>query len=59
MLFGDFFKDSIFVDAARHPAMAELGKMFHGAGAMAAARPSPRCRSGWRWAVSSRPMSST
>jgi NADH-quinone oxidoreductase subunit L len=36
MLFGDFFKDSIFVDAARHPAMAELGKMFHGAGAMAA-----------------------
>lgn len=30
MLFGDFFKDSIFVDAARHPAMAELGKIFHG-----------------------------
>ena len=24
MLFGDFFKDSIFVDAARHPAMDEL-----------------------------------
>ncbi|MBI5276091.1 MAG: NADH-quinone oxidoreductase subunit L [Burkholderiales bacterium] len=30
MLFGDFFKDSIVVDAARHPAMAELAKLFHG-----------------------------
>jgi len=36
MLFGDFFKDSIVVDAARHPAMTELGKLFHGAGPMAA-----------------------
>ncbi len=35
MLFGDFFKDSIFVDSARHPAMAELTKQFHGAAAMA------------------------
>jgi NADH-quinone oxidoreductase subunit L len=35
MLFGEFFKDSIIVDAARHPAMTELGEMFHGAGAMA------------------------
>jgi NADH-quinone oxidoreductase subunit L len=35
MLFGDFFKDSIVVDAARHPAMAELAEHFHGAGAMA------------------------
>ena len=35
MVHGDFFKDAIFVDAARHPAMAELGKIFHGAGAMA------------------------
>ena len=35
MLHGDFFKDAIFVDAARHPAMAELGKHFHGALAMA------------------------
>jgi NADH-quinone oxidoreductase subunit L len=35
MLHGSFFKDAIFVDAARHPAMAELGKMFHGATAMA------------------------
>jgi NADH-quinone oxidoreductase subunit L len=35
MLHGDFFKDSIVVDAARHPAMAELGKNFHGALAMA------------------------
>jgi NADH-quinone oxidoreductase subunit L len=35
MLHGDFFKDSIVVDAARHPAMAELGKAFHGALAMA------------------------
>ncbi|WP_284618825.1 NADH-quinone oxidoreductase subunit L [Aquabacterium humicola] len=35
MLFGDFFKDSIVVDAARHPAMAELAKLFHGPFAMA------------------------
>ncbi|HKX94280.1 MAG TPA: NADH-quinone oxidoreductase subunit L, partial [Methylibium sp.] len=35
MLFGEFFKDSIVVDAARHPAIAELAEMFHGAGAMA------------------------
>ena len=43
MLFGDFFKDAIFVDAARHPAMAELGKMFesvHGAWGMALHAPS-------------------
>ncbi|MGE0330934.1 MAG: NADH-quinone oxidoreductase subunit L [Ramlibacter sp.] len=30
MLFGEFFKDAILVDAARHPAMAELAKMVHG-----------------------------
>lgn len=30
MLFGEFFKDAIVVDAAKHPAMAELAKMFHG-----------------------------
>jgi NADH-quinone oxidoreductase subunit L len=30
MLHGDFFKDAIFVDAARHPAMKELGELFHG-----------------------------
>jgi NADH-quinone oxidoreductase subunit L len=35
MLFGDFFGGAIFVDAARHPAMAELAKHFHGATAMA------------------------
>jgi len=35
MLFGEFFKDAIVVDAARHPAMAELAKNFHGAAAMA------------------------
>jgi NADH-quinone oxidoreductase subunit L len=35
MLFGDFFKDSIAVDAARHPAMADLASKFHGALAMA------------------------
>ena len=35
MLFGNFFKDAIFVDAARHPAMAALGKMFHGPVGMA------------------------
>jgi NADH-quinone oxidoreductase subunit L len=35
MLHGDFFKDSIFVNAERHPAMEELAKEFHGAAAMA------------------------
>ena len=35
MLYGDFFKDAIFVDLAKHPAMDELAKAFHGAGAMA------------------------
>ena len=35
MLFGDFFKDVIFVDAARHPAMAEIASAFHGPMAMA------------------------
>ena len=35
MLFGDFMKDSIVVDAARHPAMKELAAQFHGAAAMA------------------------
>ncbi len=35
MLFGDFFKDMIFVDAAKHPAMAKLGEIFHGPVAMA------------------------
>jgi NADH-quinone oxidoreductase subunit L len=35
MLFGDFFRDSIAVDLARHPAMEELAHEFHGALAMA------------------------
>lgn len=35
MLYGDFFKDSIVVDLARHPAMKELAEGFHGAAAMA------------------------
>jgi NADH-quinone oxidoreductase subunit L len=35
MLFGDFLKDAIVVDAARHPAMANLAEGFHGAAAMA------------------------
>lgn len=35
MLFGDFFKGAIVVDAARHPAMAELAEHFHGAAVMA------------------------
>jgi NADH-quinone oxidoreductase subunit L len=34
MLFGDLLKDAITVDAAKHPAMAELAKFFHGAFAM-------------------------
>ncbi|MFT3665335.1 NADH-quinone oxidoreductase subunit L [Piscinibacter sp.] len=35
LLHGEFFKDAIFVDAAKHPAMAELAEHFHGALAMA------------------------
>ena len=35
MLFGDFFKDAIFVDLVKHPAMAELAQAFHGPVAMA------------------------
>jgi len=35
MLFGDFFKDSIVVDSARHPAMKMLAEEYHGAAAMA------------------------
>ena len=35
MLFGDFFKNAIVVDAARHPAMAELAEAFHSPLAMA------------------------
>jgi NADH-quinone oxidoreductase subunit L len=35
MLFGDFFKDAIFVDAERHHVMKELGEAFHGRVAMA------------------------
>lgn len=35
MLYGEFFKDSIFVDATKHHAMKEMGQAFHGAWAMA------------------------
>ncbi|HQR99085.1 MULTISPECIES: NADH-quinone oxidoreductase subunit L [unclassified Polaromonas] len=35
MLFGDFLKDAIIVNVAKHPAMAELAKMFHGPAQMA------------------------
>ncbi|MGS0757197.1 proton-conducting transporter transmembrane domain-containing protein, partial [Roseateles sp. GG27B] len=35
MLFGDFFKDAIFVNAEAHHAMEELAQEFHGAAAMA------------------------
>ena len=35
MLYGSFFADSIFVDAARHGAMHELAEEFHGPWAMA------------------------
>ncbi|MQM29277.1 MAG: NADH-quinone oxidoreductase subunit L [Candidatus Accumulibacter phosphatis] len=35
MLFGDFFKGSIFVDSEAHPVMEELAHHFHGAFAMA------------------------
>ena len=35
MLFGDFLKDAISVDASRHPAMSSLADEFHGPLAMA------------------------
>jgi NADH-quinone oxidoreductase subunit L len=35
MLFGDFFKDAIFVNLDKHPAMQELAKAFHGPAQMA------------------------
>jgi len=35
MLFGDFLKDAIAVDADKHPAMAELASLFHGPAQMA------------------------
>jgi NADH-quinone oxidoreductase subunit L len=35
MLFGDFFKGVIAIDAAKHPAMAEIAHHFHGWSAMA------------------------
>jgi NADH-quinone oxidoreductase subunit L len=35
MLFGEFFKDAIFVDAEKHHAMKELAEMYHGPVAMA------------------------
>jgi NADH-quinone oxidoreductase subunit L len=35
MLYGGIFKDSIFINAEHHPAMAELAHEFHGALAMA------------------------
>jgi NADH-quinone oxidoreductase subunit L len=35
MLFGDFFKDAIFVDGTKHMAMQELAKEFHGAAQLA------------------------
>jgi NADH-quinone oxidoreductase subunit L len=36
MLFGDFFKDAIFINLEKHPGMEELAKEFHGAVQMAA-----------------------
>jgi NADH-quinone oxidoreductase subunit L len=35
MLYGEFFKDAIVINAEKHPAMEELAREFHGAGAMA------------------------
>jgi len=35
MLFGEFFKDAIFVDGTKHAAMAQLAQAFHGPVAMA------------------------
>jgi NADH-quinone oxidoreductase subunit L len=35
MLYGDFFKDAVFINSELHPAMKELAHEFHGAMAMA------------------------
>ncbi|HVZ42919.1 MAG TPA: NADH-quinone oxidoreductase subunit L [Ramlibacter sp.] len=35
MLYGDFFKDAIFINAEQHPALEEMGREFHGPLAMA------------------------
>jgi NADH-quinone oxidoreductase subunit L len=35
MLFGNFLKDAIIVNSDKHPAMAELAKIFHGPAQMA------------------------
>ena len=35
MLFGEFFKGAIFVNAEKHPAMEELARIFHGPAQMA------------------------
>jgi NADH-quinone oxidoreductase subunit L len=35
MLYGDFFKDAIFVDFEKHPGLEEMAKEFHGPLAMA------------------------
>jgi NADH-quinone oxidoreductase subunit L len=35
MLYGEFFKNVIFIDAVKHPAMQQLGQLFHGPVAMA------------------------
>ncbi len=35
MLFGDWFGTAVYIDAAKHPGLAELDKVFHGAAAMA------------------------
>ncbi len=35
MLYGEFFKNVIFIDVVKHPAMQQLGQLFHGPVAMA------------------------
>ncbi len=35
LVFGDFFKDAIFVNSAAHPAMTQLAGIYHGAFALA------------------------
>ena len=35
MLYGDFFKDAIFINAEKHPGMEEMAHAFHGPAAMA------------------------
>jgi NADH:ubiquinone oxidoreductase subunit 5 (subunit L)/multisubunit Na+/H+ antiporter MnhA subunit len=51
LLFGDFLKSAIFVDAAKHPAMAELAHRTSTVPLRWRCMASTLHRSGWLWLV--------